>query len=138
MYFQVGINIDRLGYFTSVVGDEDETQKVRVLIRSLGFEPKVMKEVKELARRREENLIFQLVLEKPKGVDIGLAIRVLEDAYRNVFQECVIVTSDLDFLPLIQAVQRLGKRVSVAGFRSGLGKSSALEYVPDIFHGLGE
>jgi uncharacterized LabA/DUF88 family protein len=127
---------EKLVYFTSLAGDDDEVHSIRVQIRGHGFEPLVLKEPVTLANRRKLVLTRDLLLEKPKGVDISLAVRVLEDAYRGIFQECAIATSDVDFLPVIRAVQALGKRVVVLGYRSGLGKNSDLDYVPDHFYDL--
>ena len=78
------------------------------------------------------------MIEKAKGVDIGLAVRMLEDAYENCFQVCFLFTSDIDYLPVIKALRRMGKCVMVMGYRDGLGKNTPLEYVPDQFIDLGE
>jgi uncharacterized LabA/DUF88 family protein len=63
---------------------------------------------------------------------------MLEDAYLNTFQDCVLFTSDQDFLPVIEAVRRMGKQVVVLGYKKGLRERSPLEYVPDGFYDLGE
>jgi uncharacterized protein (TIGR00288 family) len=73
------------------------------------------------------------VVEKAKGVDIGLSVRVIEDAYHNIFDTCYLFTSDIDFLPVVAAIQRIGKKVIVFGYMDGLGTRSKLEYVPDGF-----
>ena len=120
-------------YFSSCTGDEDTLHAVRVLLRDNNFEPQIVKERAQLAKQRENTLGNEGVIEKPKGVDISLAVRMLEDAQRNVFCECILFTSDVDYIPLIEAVQRMGKRVYVFGYRNGIGKNSAMEFVPDAF-----
>ena len=94
--------------------------------------------LKQLADRRTHTRTDLGLLEKPKGVDIGLTVRVLEDAYHNIFDTCYLFTSDIDFLPVIRVVQRLGKKVVVFGYADGLGNRSKLEYVPDAFVDLSE
>jgi hypothetical protein len=124
-------------YFTSCVGDDDLLHDLRVFIREQSFEPQIVKERSDLARQRANVLGNDGIIEKPKGVDIALSVRMLEDAQRHVFSACALFTSDVDFLPVIEAVQRMGKTVRVYGYRSGIGRNSPLEYVPEHFVDLG-
>jgi uncharacterized LabA/DUF88 family protein len=130
--------VARAVYFTSMTGGDDLIHEAQVAIRSRGFEPQVIQELKTLADQRANLLNSEGVMDKAKGVDIGLAVRMLEDAYMNNYQECLLFTSDVDFLPAIQAGQRMGKRVFVFGYREGLSKTSKLEYEPDDFVDLEE
>jgi uncharacterized LabA/DUF88 family protein len=130
--------LSRATYFTSLVGDDDALHSLRLLIRSAGLEPVVLPEPSALAAQRQNLLTQHCLIEKPKGVDIALSVRLLEDAQHGNFEYCYLFTSDVDFLPAIEAVRRMGKRVCVAGFREGMGKRSALEYAPDLFIDLGE
>jgi len=120
-------------YFTSFSGDEDTLHSLKVKLRNYGFEPQIVKEVRSLAKQRGTTLGNDGIIEKPKGVDIALSVRMLEDAHRGAFQECILFTSDVDYIPVIEAVQRMGKRVCVYGYRNGIGKNSAMEYVPFEF-----
>ena len=124
--------VDRV-YFTSFSGDEDTLHSLKVKVRNCNFEPQIVKEVRSLAKQRGTALGNDGIIEKPKGVDIALAVRMLEDAHRNVFDECALFTSDVDYIPVIEAVQRMGKRVFVFGYQNGIGKNSAMEYVPVEF-----
>src|SRR5262249_55230097 len=78
------------------------------------------------------------VIERAKGVDVGLSVRILEDAYANTFQDCLLLTSDVDFLPVVRAVRRMGKQVVVLGYREGSTHRSPLEFEPEGFYDLGE
>jgi uncharacterized protein (TIGR00288 family) len=69
----------------------------------------VVRELKAQADRRKETLGKASILEKAKGVDIGLSVRAMEDAYHNNFDTCYLFTSDIDFLPVIRVIRRLGK-----------------------------
>jgi hypothetical protein len=133
-----GNHIVRGIYFTSCVGDEDVLHQARVLVRGHSFDPEVLPEFKDLAERRAHLLMQDGIMERPKGVDVGLAVRILEDAYLGAFDGCYLFTSDADFLPVIRAVKRMGKTVYLAGFREGLSKRSPLEHVPDKFIYLGD
>jgi uncharacterized LabA/DUF88 family protein len=49
-----------------------------------------------------------------KGVDINIAVDMLNMAYKNLYDVCILVSGDSDFHPAIQAVKDLGKHVEVA------------------------
>jgi uncharacterized LabA/DUF88 family protein len=131
-------HIDGAVYFTDFSGNDPDLHAARVFIREQGFDPQVIKERSQLAKHRENRLKSEGILEKPKGVDIGLTVRLLEDSYRHIFDICYLFTSDVDYVPVIQAIQRIGQKVIVFGYKDGLGNTSDLEYIPDAFIDLGE
>lgn len=131
-------NISRAVYFTSFSGMPDELHRVKVEIRESGFEPYVIPESSKLAKQRESTLQLAGVIEKAKGVDIALSVRMLEDAYRDNYRLCILLTSDIDFLPVIEAVRRMGKQVVVMGYKDGLSANSPFLFVPDRFVDLGD
>jgi uncharacterized LabA/DUF88 family protein len=133
-----GFPPERMIYFTSVTGNEPIIIEHQKWIRDQGFEPVVIREEKALAKRREADLKEFKMIEKPKGVDIALATRMLEDAVNGNYKFCRLYTSDADYLPVIQAVRRMGKIVWVYGAREGIPDDSPLLYVPDQFHDIGE
>lgn len=51
-----------------------------------------------------------------KGVDVKLAVDLLSGAFRNEYDEAIIVSNDSDFVPAIIEVQKLGKKVSNVSF----------------------
>jgi uncharacterized LabA/DUF88 family protein len=107
------------------------------MIRELGLEPHIVHEEGKLTKHRENVLAKENVIEKAKGVDIALSVRMIEDGYRNNYQYCYLLTSDVDYLPVIESVRRMGKQVFVYGYKDGLGKNSPLVHVPDRFVDLG-
>jgi uncharacterized LabA/DUF88 family protein len=131
--FGIGYHGEVAVYFTAMSGSSDSLHEVKVRMRQLGLEPYVIPELRQLANQREQTLERAGLIEKPKGVDAALAVRMLEDAYNDNFNRCYLFTSDVDYLPVIEAVRRRGKRVCVVGFENGLGKRSPLLYVPDYF-----
>lgn len=55
-----------------------------------------------------------------KGVDISLAIDLLDLAYHNTYDTAVIVSGDGDFANAVKIVQRMGKHIENASTRSCL------------------
>ena len=60
-----------------------------------------------------EDLKFKLA---EKGVDVKLALDVLDLAHEDRFDIAVIITGDGDLVPLIRKVTSIGKQVLVAHF----------------------
>jgi len=133
-----GQYISSAAYFTAVSGDSSAFHDACLAIRRNGFFPHVIHEPTQLANRRNEKRNASGIIEKAKGVDIGLAVQLLEDAYHNNFDACYVFTSDIDFLPALRVVQRMGKKVVVFGYNRGLGDQSKLVYLPDAFVDLTE
>ena len=128
----------RAVYFTSFTGNDADLHAAKVFIREGGFEPQVIHEHKKLKDQRENLAVQTGSRRSAKGVDIGLAVRMLEDASRGNYSCCMLFTSDVDFIPAIEAVRRAGKQVFVFGYKSGLGVKSDFEFVPDKFIDIGE
>lgn len=128
----------RISYFTSASGDEGELHNLNVRLRNFNLDPHIVRERLCLQKRRLNTLNQHGVIEKAKGVDISLAVRLLEDARHLAFQECHIYTSDVDFLPAIESVRSQGRRVVVHGYKNGLSQRSELLHVPDQFIDLGK
>ncbi len=124
-------------YFTSAMTDAQGLHQIRVDLRDFDLEPHVVLEKKQAFERRKNKLRDAGVIEKPKGVDIALAVRMLEDAHRDTYERCHLYTSDADFLPVIKAVMGQGKRVYVYGYKESLADQSELLHVPDLFIDLG-
>jgi len=125
-------------YFTAAVADAQGLHQIKVDLRNFDLEPNVILEKKQAAERRWNKRRDAGVIEKPKGVDIALAVRMLEDAHRHAFDRCHLYTSDADFLPVINAVMAQGKQVYVFGHKDSLADQSELLHVPDQFIDLGE
>lgn len=128
----------RATYFTSVAGDDQQEFQIGVILRDFGLEPFVIRERRQLATQRQNSLLQDCVIEKAKGVDIALAVRMVEDAARDHFDVCHLYTSDIDFLPVVEAVKARGKQVYVHGYRCGLARQSPFYVVPDQFTDLTE
>lgn len=51
-----------------------------------------------------------------KADDVCLALDMLGDAYEDEYDEAILISSDGDFVPLIERVKRLGKEVAICYF----------------------
>jgi hypothetical protein len=111
----------RAYYYTSLVGSEAEVETVREQLWNLGFEPNVFKKQKNR--------------DKAKGVDITLTKDMLSHAYQGNYDTAVLVAGDGDYVPLVEEVKRLGKRVHVAFFDCD-GLSPQLKLAADRFNDL--
>lgn len=129
-------HIERAVYVGSCSGGEDVVHAMRTKIREYGFEPIVIREIKDTMLNRQQLLKTDAIMEKPKGCDIALATRMVADAAANLYDACFLFTTDADFLPAVEAVRRLGKRVYVFGYGSNLRKRSEYLFVPDQFINL--
>lgn len=73
-----------------------------------------------------------------KGVDIKLAVDMLNFAIRDTYDTAILVAGDGDYAYLVKAVKDLGKHVEVAFFSSKKAKSYHLRKVSDKFIHLNE
>lgn len=65
----------------------------------------------EYGHMLKNNGVFQ-----EKGVDVHIAVDLLKGAYENRFDTAVLVSSDTDLIPAIEAVRHKKKRVEYVGF----------------------
>jgi len=73
-----------------------------------------------------EKFVFEV-----KGDDVNLAVDLISGAYENLYDTAIIVSGDEDFVPAIKKVQKLGKKVINAYFKSS--SSAALKKTCDDF-----
>ena len=109
----------RCYYYTSVTGDEEVLNQVRSSLWNLGFTPRVFKKPKQN--------------DKVKGVDISLTKDMLSHAFNNHYDVAILIAGDGDYVPLVEEVKHLGKRVSVIFFSEAAGLSPALRLAADDF-----
>lgn len=76
--------------------------------------------------RKNGNYIFDV-----KGDDVHLAIDLVSGAYENLYDIAIIISGDEDFVPAIKKVQKLGKRIINAYFKSS--SSASLKKTCDNF-----
>jgi len=110
-------------YYTSAVGSDELLEQTRASLWEIGFEPNVFR------KTRQD--------QKAKGVDIALTKDMLAHAFRQNYDVAVLVAGDGDYVPLVEEVKRLGKRVCILFFGQ-FGLSPSLKLASDAFMDLTE
>jgi uncharacterized LabA/DUF88 family protein len=77
-------------------------------------------------KRKKGNFVFDV-----KGDDVHLAVDLVSGAYENLYDTAIIVSGDEDFVPAIKKVQKLGKKIVNAYFKSS--SSASLKKTCDDF-----
>jgi len=52
-----------------------------------------------------------------KGVDVGLATKLLSLASHRAFETALLIAADRDYLETVQAVKNMGMRVEIIAWR---------------------
>ncbi|WP_456393637.1 LabA-like NYN domain-containing protein [Persephonella sp.] len=52
-----------------------------------------------------------------KGIDILIATDMISLAFKNAYDTAILVSGDSDFVPVVEKIQELGKRVENAAFK---------------------
>ena len=98
----------RRHYYTSCCGDDQRRDEVCNTLKQVGIQqPRVFKRTRD---------------GRSKMVDITLTTEMLMHAHNGNFDIAVLVTGDGDFVPLVEAVVNMGKRVVLWALESGLSK----------------
>lgn len=63
---------------------------------------------------------------REKGIDVLLALAMVQGAMRDEFDVAVLVSADTDLVPALEAVCALGKRCEVATWQGRAGNRSRL------------
>jgi len=107
----------RAFYYTSMpYTNEREVLASRLALRRLGFEPRM----------------FQRRQGKSKAVDLALATDALTLAGEGRYEVAVIFAGDGDYVPVVEAIKRLGRHV-VVGFFADSGLSDEMRITADDF-----
>lgn len=122
----------RVHYYAMCESGGDETEKLSQQLAGLqthqyGGGLGVVRTVRLMPR------VFQKTKRntKTKSVDINICVDAMEYVARNSIDSVYLITGDIDYSPLIEAVMRAGKRVYVAALSSGL--APRLRHATDRF-----
>ncbi|MCG2692059.1 NYN domain-containing protein [Microgenomates group bacterium] len=82
------------------------------------------KQRKLLANLKKQNIVYSLgyLLKSggkyhEKGVDVQMVVDMLKGAYKDKYDQFVLISSDSDLVPAIEAVQNENKEVIYVGFK---------------------
>lgn len=131
--FAVGDNLSRAYYYTTFVGAHEELDAFSAQVGACAAEATVKISAGNLPEVRLIPRVFKKTQKgtKTKSVDISLCVDVLELVKNNALDAVYLISGDVDYRPLIEAVMRAGKRVYVASLSSG--RSDVLPNLPDVF-----
>jgi uncharacterized LabA/DUF88 family protein len=116
------IRSERAHYFTAVTGDDALLMETRLALHQLNFQPEVFKKVKG---------------SRSKGVDISLTTAMLSHAYQGNYEVAYLLAGDGDYVPLIEELRRLGRKVIIVFFASD-GLNPALRIAGNRFIDIGD
>lgn len=107
----------RWHYYSALKADDTKLTELKELIHSRGFTPNVFKKEGP----------------KSKGVDISLAKDLLGHAHKDNYDAAVLVAGDGDYVPLVEEVKHIGKRVFLLFLTENHGLSPLLRRAADHF-----
>jgi hypothetical protein len=125
MALSTGIDVVRTHYFGSIATNYDAQDQDAVQRRSEFFDS-LRRHHRYEVYRFETDYRGHRVRRTPgddgfsppeKAVDVGLATSLLEMAALSAYDIAIVVCGDRDFVPALQAVRRLGKRVALVSAR---------------------
>jgi hypothetical protein len=121
------LDVVRTHYFASIATNYDPLDDDAVQRRSEFFDGLRRQHRYEVYRydidyrggrvRRSQRPDDQVFEPREKAVDVGLATSLLEMTALSAFDIAIVVAGDRDFVPALQAVRRLGKRVAIVSAR---------------------
>ena len=116
------MDIVRIGYYTTVVGDDKKVEEVKQLIAESKYE------FSQLNGGDANGTLVPYVYKKSrkgaktKSVDINLTIDALRYAYGESIDQIVLLSGDGDYIPLLREIMSRGKMVKAFALSSGLNK----------------
>jgi uncharacterized LabA/DUF88 family protein len=69
-----------------------------------------------------------------KGVDVGLATRMLMLAFNKAYETALLASGDRDYLETVQFIKNMGLRVEIIGWRDSVSKELATESSKDVLY----
>jgi hypothetical protein len=84
----------------------NEIQKQNIQFNKVGY-----LRAREVTLPGQKSTSWKLV---EKGVDVGLAVRIVTEAHKDV--EIVVISADTDLLPAFKAASKLGARIMHIGY----------------------
>jgi uncharacterized LabA/DUF88 family protein len=109
-----GRDLLRCYYYNAPLTDDygdDLREGQNRFFESLRRIPNVTVRLGRLHRRADGSLV-------EKGIDVSIAVEALGLAHADGYDDVVLVSGDGDYVELVEAIKRLGKRVEVAMFRN--------------------
>lgn len=126
-----GRDLVRIGYYTTIVGDDSKLEKIKERISEAEYECELLN-----GKPWFGNLVPYVYKKSRKGtktksVDINLTIDALRYAYGDSIDQILLISGDGDYIPLLREVMARGKMVQALALSSGL--NTQIKYNVDDF-----
>lgn len=132
---EIAARMEKVFYYTTVVGDSVKVRCVEEGINSLIFNMQSLSTYN--LSEPVQGTLYPKVYKKPRksqktaAVDINMVLDMMHFAHTGDFEIFYLITGDGDFKPLVEELVRLGKHIYVAALSEGL--NSNLPRVADKF-----
>ena len=113
--------LDRLNYYDAEDADAPEAEAIRRYFNAVEQLPDCSVRTGEVRMGRRGRGRGR----EQKGVDVLLAVEMLTDAHAQNFTDAFLLAGDADFVPLVDEVRRLGRRVFVVAHTRSLSQALA-------------
>lgn len=105
------------GYYVGVVRDTKRTKNHEKTLALVKDQQKLFDQL----RHQELNIVKGYLLERDgryfeKGVDVRLAVDIVTMAQAKKYDIGIVISSDTDLIPAMQAAQRLKRQIMYVGF----------------------
>ncbi len=112
-----GRTLVRVYFYTALPDQEQDPERYQ----------KQQKFTAALSRKDYFSVVLGRLEKRPtgyveKGVDISLAVDMLEMAFREAYDTAIVISGDGDFAKAVEVVKRLGKHVENASTKSCLSR----------------
>ncbi len=128
-------NVIRIYYYSGIKEKRMEEGKFYKLLKHLGVDIKTKLLKKRDVTCRSCGNIAKTYVEK--GIDASLSTDLLWHAFQKSYDVGIVVSADADFIPPIERVRDLGRKVELWAFKHALGKElknkvDVVNYIDDI------
>ncbi len=113
-------NVIRAYYYSGIKSKSQEKGKFFKMLKGLGVEIKTKLLKKRDVTCRSCGEITNTFVEK--GIDASLSTDLLWHAFQRSYDTGIVVSADADFIPPIERVRDLGRRIELWAFKHALGK----------------
>jgi len=113
-------NVVRIFFYSGVKPPKENEKKFIKMLKHLEIEI-----ITKLLKVRNFQCKFckkRTKIYTEKGIDASLSTDLLWYAFQNAYDIAILVSGDADFIPAIERVRLLGKRVEIWTFKHSIGK----------------
>jgi len=128
-------NVIRTYYYSGIKSKSQEKGKFFKMLKGFGVEIKTKLLKKRDVTCRSCGEITNTYVEK--GIDASLSTDLLWHAFQKSYDIGIVVSADADYIPPIERVRDLGRRIELWAFKHTLGrelknKADIVNYIDDV------